>query len=114
MGGGGEVVAPAPPRPRPTHLDHLPAIHLHELAQVLLQQVGVGAPLEEAQQVHWNRSQVSPGAGAPSARPARPAARSSPRGSNSKVNPFGSLPAECAAPSALGAGFGLPSSFAEK
>lgn len=50
--GWGEVVAPAPPRPRPTHLDHLPAIHLHELAQVLLQQVGVGAPLEEAQQVH--------------------------------------------------------------
>lgn len=36
-------------------LDDLAAFHLHQMSQVLLQKAGVGAPLEQAQQVHWEK-----------------------------------------------------------
>lgn len=40
----------------PTDLDDLAALHLHQLAKVLLQEAGVGAPLEEAKEVHWEET----------------------------------------------------------
>lgn len=36
----------------PADLDNLAALHLHQLAQVLLQEAGVGAPLQQAKEVH--------------------------------------------------------------
>lgn len=36
-----------------SHLDHLASFYLHQLTEVLLQQAGVGAPLQQAQQIHW-------------------------------------------------------------
>ncbi|KAG7275227.1 hypothetical protein CRUP_034817 [Coryphaenoides rupestris] len=40
---GGEVV-------KRTDLDHLSTLHLHQLPQVLLEEAGVGTPLQQAQQ----------------------------------------------------------------
>lgn len=40
-----------------SHLDHLATFHLHQLTEVLLQQAGVGAPLQQAQQIHWEEKE---------------------------------------------------------
>lgn len=45
-----------PIRTRRSHLDHLASFHLHQLTEVLLQQAGVGAPLQQAQQIHWEEN----------------------------------------------------------
>lgn len=37
------------------YLHHFATVHFHQLPQVLLQQVGVGTPLQEPQQVHCKR-----------------------------------------------------------
>lgn len=36
----------------PSDLDNLATFHLHQLAEVLLEEAGVGAPLQQAEQVH--------------------------------------------------------------
>lgn len=46
----------APPPPPPADLDNLAALHLHQLAQVLLQEAGVGAPLQQAKKVHYEET----------------------------------------------------------
>lgn len=40
----------------PADLDNLAALHLHQLAQVLLQEAGVGAPLQQAKKVHYEET----------------------------------------------------------
>lgn len=39
-----------------TDLDDLTAIHLHQLTEVLLEEAGVGAPLQQAKQVDCKKS----------------------------------------------------------
>lgn len=36
----------------PSDLDNFATFHLHELAKVLLEEAGVGAPLQQAEEVH--------------------------------------------------------------
>lgn len=40
-----------------THLDDLTALHLHQTLQDLLQVVGVGPPVQQTQQIHWETEQ---------------------------------------------------------
>lgn len=37
----------------PSDLDDLATFHFHQLTEVLLQEAGVGAPLQQAKKVHW-------------------------------------------------------------
>lgn len=54
---GNALTKAGPIRTRCSHLDHLATFHLHQLTEVLLQQAGVGAPLQQAQQIHWEEKE---------------------------------------------------------
>lgn len=45
------------PSPRVADLDDLAALHLHQPLQDLLQVVGVGPPVQQTQQIHWETEQ---------------------------------------------------------
>lgn len=49
----------SPGAPGSRYLHHFASIHLHQLPQVLLQQIGVGTPLEEPQEIHWKQKRKS-------------------------------------------------------
>lgn len=54
---GSALTMVGPIRTSCSHLDHLATFHLHQLTEVLLQEAGVRAPLQQAQQIHWEEKE---------------------------------------------------------